>query len=433
MKTKVILFLIFAFCTFNMCIVSSNYTTKGACSGIGYLPVHIHFDNRIDTIHLAGDCGRSVDKSEYVSYITNPKNIQVYSYNDFSESILFYHGFTVNCGLSSFLTLQASEDKLEIKTHVEEGEPTTCDDFDVIEFNCPIPMSKILKININGFDTIMDLNKKEYFEPGACWTEYRLNIMSTPPYIVSKTQYCVKNDTIIEGIRYKQIEDIIQGYIGAIREEGEKVYACSGYYGDNSGEFLLYDFSAEKNDVIRSGALEGALSYPGGLTVRNTETIQLENGENRKKISFDETRDWLEGIGSTGGLFSDAMDHATNGIVSYLVCFKVDNNILYVNDEKNSDGKACDNITSDLYTSFAKETNNFIIVSNKIIQIYFQHYNKDQPLSIDIYNHLGVYCKSFSVNNHSKIDINMSLYTPGVYIVSIKYKKEQEYYKIILL
>jgi hypothetical protein len=91
------------------------------------------------------------------------------------------------------------------------------------------------------------------------WTEYNINTQSN--YIVSKHQYWTANDTVIQGFTYTKVIDKDR-YLGAIREENGKIYARLEYY-SNMGfedEFLLYDFTVEVGDVIKSTALEGALS-----------------------------------------------------------------------------------------------------------------------------------------------------------------------------
>jgi hypothetical protein len=179
----------------------------------------------------------------------------------------------------------------------------------------------------------------------SVWTEYDINIQSN--YIVSKHQYWTANDTVIHGLTYTKIVDKDR-YLGAIREENGKVYAYLNYgeYMVMEDEFLLYDFTVEAGDVITSTASEGALSDPDGITVLQVDEITLENGEKRKRIFFDKTEPWIEGIGSIRGLFHDTMWLLTNYTVSYLVCFQQNDISLYVDTDKCLDEKCCENITT---------------------------------------------------------------------------------------
>lgn len=81
------------------------------------------------------------------------------------------------------------------------------------------------------------------------------------------------------------------------------------------------------------------MSYPDRLTVIPTDEITLENGENRKRFIFDQTEPWIEGVGSVGGLFHDAMALLTGYNVSCLICFKQNNIPLFINTEKCSGWK----------------------------------------------------------------------------------------------
>ena len=172
------------------------------------------------------------------------------------------------------------------------------------------------------------------------WTEYTINSQNNS--IAFKSQYWTTDDIIVDGYTYTKVEGK-DHYHGAIREENGKIYALLEY-GDylGSGEFLLYDFTVQVGDVIKSTAREGSLSYSDGITVIQIDEVILETGEKRKRFSFDITEPWIEGIGSTSGLFHDAMAHLTNYTVSYLVCFQQDNTPIYVNTEKCLDENCCE-------------------------------------------------------------------------------------------
>ena len=205
----------------------------------------------------------------------------------------------------------------------------------------------------------------------AVWTEYTINIQYTN-YIVAKSQYRIAGDTILNGHTYKKVIDNKDLCIGAIREENGKIYACLevayGYYllGD---EFLLYDFTLQVGDIIKSTASEGALSYPDGLTVIQIDTVTLENGEKRKRFFFNGTDPWIEGIGSTSGLFADATAHPTNYTVVDLVCFKKGNEILYVNEEWCQSNNCCDDLPSGIIDISSATKTKTVQDNNQLILI----------------------------------------------------------------
>jgi hypothetical protein len=263
------------------------------------------------------------------------------------------------------------------------------------------------------------------------WTEYRINTQYNS--ITSKQQYWTANDTVINGKNYKKIVDR-DGYIGAIREENGKVYArlnYGDYYYEND-EFLLYDFIVHVGDVIKSTALEGALSYPDGITVREIDEIELENGEKRKRFFFDETEAWIEGIGSVNGLFQDAMSQPTNFNVSYLVCFQNNDAPLYVNMEKCLDGKCCENLSSNLDIPYSNnESVCFPNPTQGIVKIVLPESHGKKCISIKIVDNMGKIVQTLLVSDKESIEIDLSGYASGIYYIAVDFDKSSTLYKVI--
>jgi hypothetical protein len=263
-------------------------------------------------------------------------------------------------------------------------------------------------------------------QDNTVWTEYDINTQNSS--INFKRQYWVANDTIINGRTYKKVVDNNR-YIGAIREVNGKIYAYLNY-GDYllmNDEFLLYDFTVQAGDVIRSTALEGALSNPDGLTVIQIDEVTLENGEKRKRFFFDGTSAWIEGIGSTGGLFHDAIWLISNYTVPYLVCFKQNEIPLYVNTGRCLDRKCCDNVSPDTGLASLKKSN--VLFPNPTKGIVTID-NIVQGSTVHLIDSTGKVLQTYSViNNEVKIDLLN--YPSNIYYVNINSDKSVKSFKII--
>ncbi|GHV25507.1 hypothetical protein FACS1894176_04130 [Bacteroidia bacterium] len=262
------------------------------------------------------------------------------------------------------------------------------------------------------------------------WTEYRINTQYNS--ITSKNQYWIASDTVINGVNYKKIVDRDR-YLGAIREEDGKVYARLNYgdYYYASDDFLLYDFTVQVGDTIKSMALEGALSYPDGITVREIDEIELENGEKRKRFFFNETSEWIEGIGSSNGLFHDAMFHATNYGVSYLVCFQQNDVPLFVNTEKCLDGKCCEKLSTNLDIPYSNiESILFPNPTQGIVKIMFPASSIEKSVSIKIVDSMGKILQSLTVINQELIEVDLSEYATAIYYIAVDFDKSLTVYKV---
>lgn len=273
-------------------------------------------------------------------------------------------------------------------------------------------------------------NQVQQYFSNNIWTEYWINTQGDPS-ISFKNQYYTANDTIIGEKTYRKIIDKDLLYIGAIREEDGKVYARLNYYGPEYDEFLLYDFTVQVGDVITSSAFEGTLSHPDGIIVTNIDEIELETGEKRKRFFFDQTSEWIEGIGSVNGLFHDIVSHLTDYTVSYLVCFQQNNIPLYVNEEKCLDGMCCEKLLgTDLYTSLYDDKKTvFPNPIKRTVKILFP--KTEKYITIKILNTQGRTINILSFIDKQQIEIDFSRYISGVYYIIADFCKSSEIYKVI--
>ncbi|MDR0799086.1 MAG: T9SS type A sorting domain-containing protein [Dysgonamonadaceae bacterium] len=278
--------------------------------------------------------------------------------------------------------------------------------------------------------TSMVCQAQSYFINNT-WTEYIINTQYNS--IISKSQYWTANDTVMNGKSYRKIVDK-DGYLGAIREENGKVYARLDYGGYHyaSNEFMLYDFTVQVGDIIESTALEGVLSYPDGITVREIDEIELESGEKRKRFFFNETDEWIEGIGSVNGLFHDAMSQPTNYNVSYLVCFQNNDVPLYVNIEKCWDGKCCENLPLRLDNPDSHHKSVcFPNPTQGIVKIVLPESNGEKSISIKIVDSMGEMLQASSASNKESVEIDLSGYASAIYYIAVDIDNSSTLYKVI--
>lgn len=112
-------------------------------------------------------------------------------------------------------------------------------------------------------------------------------------------------DTLINSKPYSNIyscyadstnlTNFVGGYFGGLRDSAGQVFFVPK---DSTVEFLLYDFTVNAGDTIWDAF--GGLGQP--LVVSFVDSTSI-NGQNRKRIHLQNGPSWVEGIGSTNGLF----------------------------------------------------------------------------------------------------------------------------------
>lgn len=156
-------------------------------------------------------------------------------------------------------------------------------------------------------------------DSNAIWSEV---FISQQPFYTETYQYGMIGDTLINSIIYHKIyrlNDTIYPlnpgqYCGAIREDSEKRIFLYGSectpFGLGQEEVLLYDFSKSVGDTVFVG-IDG-IGPAGYLIINTIDSILIENNY-RKTFHFTTLEDvfWIEGIGSTRGLFSPIIELPT--------------------------------------------------------------------------------------------------------------------------
>ena len=189
----------------------------------------------------------------------------------------------------------------------------------------------------------------------------------------------------IGGIEYNTIyvdSEVNGNYLdGAFRNEDNQVYYCKWNGTSYNEEVLLYDYDLEEGDFFNDDS-----DHP--MQVTEVSTIIDNNGVSRKKISFsfigltNVTEFWIEGVGSNRGFMHVGMweaDHDSDGEMYHLLCYHVNDDVIFVNPEYNTcdideiEENSFDNVS--IYPNPASEVikilnnNNLNITSIEIIDL----------------------------------------------------------------
>ncbi len=278
-----------------------------------------------------------------------------------------------------------------------------------------------------------------YCNTGDYWTVYDFThyLGGTPvSFLTGKDQYFLGTDTIINSKTYKQFlqrtpNNFLQPitFLGGLRKENGKMYAYLKQY-QNVGDFLLYDFTLNVGDTIKSNFPFGPLSRK--QLVYSVETILMETGEIRKY--FHSTGyNYIDGIGSISGPLSVLYELCTCNpyVSSSLVCFKSADTNLYIDKYSCTDGTCCDLYMGIKDIKTDKKHSTVLPNPTKDVAI-LQFTNGDLPsVSVEIINVMGRSMKSIPVTNSSEYKLDLTDCAVGIYYVLVKYKDRTESHKII--
>ena len=300
---------------------------------------------------------------------------------------------------------------------------------------------------------------------------------------VNDAKYGVFGDTVIDDIQYAKVYrqtsyspfefDINEAeYFCAIRNdiENRRVY---GIYRDSlpvrynsytkienpTKELLLYDFGVKLGDTVEVVSFECAdfLGYIKickfrrvdviSLNITNKDFIHLydndsivmmENGEQRRRIlmqGFDRAYTdtfWLEGVGSSNGPMNFFIPGNWEESLRRLLCFSQNNELLLSQDYfEYDDEQDCFSLG---WGSDVEENNHSGIsiypnpTDGKITISLTADYN-----SIEIYDSFGrkVMSQQSTVNGQQVIDVDISSYPSGLYLVVVKNGTDRYYKRIV--
>ncbi|HZK08884.1 MAG TPA: T9SS type A sorting domain-containing protein [Bacteroidales bacterium] len=163
---------------------------------------------------------------------------------------------------------------------------------------------------------------------------------------ISQTNYTytMQGDTVIEDMVYQNIyyQDTVLPtdelyYAASIRQDtlAKKVHARNYEFLPDNEEVLLYDFSKSIGDTVVVGVEDISLGY---YIIDHIDSI-LTGNMYRKTFYFTGIFSdyyWIEGIGSTGGLFAPVRPIPTGPHWWYNTCFWHDGELQFMNPEFNN-------------------------------------------------------------------------------------------------
>lgn len=163
------------------------------------------------------------------------------------------------------------------------------------------------------------------------WQEYYYNGMWVEYYTPYYTSYCTHGeDTIINMQNYFKLDTCQGGYKGAMRNDNGKVWWIPA---DSTQEYLAYDFTVQTGDTIYDVFIEDFWGTVGlhDIIVQQpnaVDSIQI-NGNWQTTIQL-QGAEWIEGIGSSTGLFAEYWPNVSNYFVD-LACHSVNDTTMYPN------------------------------------------------------------------------------------------------------
>ncbi len=289
---------------------------------------------------------------------------------------------------------------------------------------------KKILFHITGYFLFLftiNVHSQEYVpfpDSNAIWSEV---FTSEQPFEIETYQYGISGDTVINAKQYHKIYllndtvyPLVTGqYCGAIREDSSKkifvidfncVYPSAG-----QDEVILYNFSKSIGDTVFVGL--GGFGPAGYLIINYIDSMLIDDNY-RKTFHFLGYEDyWIEGIGSTRGLFSPIQAQPTGFQKWKLICFNQDNEVIYLNPEFNS----CFPILTGI-NSKEPESNNIKIFPHPVTNISvidFMNNTNFMYQYIDFYNIFGQKVNHINIKDRKQIFIKKIDYKPGLYVYRI--------------
>lgn len=236
--------------------------------------------------------------------------------------------------------------------------------------------------------------------------------------------FALNGDTLIGVKMYKKIVQSNDStmnflnnstYYSAVREEAKKWFFIP--QGDTQ-EYLLYDFNLNLNDTIHISN-----PYIGSeidFTISEIDSIDLLGVYHKRfKIvgleqAFGWSEYWIEGVGSTNGLFYSGTQTIDFGY--YLVCFHLNEDLIYINSNDNS-----------CYVKYLGLTNNTYKIKRVEVfpnpatdQLTFQYENDvNQELTFKVYSLVGELFFTNKILEGKSKKIDVSNLDSGAYFYEI--------------
>ncbi len=261
-------------------------------------------------------------------------------------------------------------------------------------------------------------------DSGATWINTKFSFNTLPAQYYSYIYATHGLDTLINNTTYFVVHTNVNGpYYGAMRNDGGKVYIVPK---DSLQEYIVYDFTAAIGDTIYQVYEDGGLfTFFGGvenIVVVDTASIDLGDGIIRRKIFTSKGRTWIEGIGSTSGLFSEDSDNVSS-YGGYLNCFSVNNTTLYPSYANN----ACDINVGLSNIGESKFLQAYPNPTSSIFTIEAESYISN----IFIYDALGQMINLPKEINQNKVTFFTDKLENGLYFIRFEINNEKHFQKLM--
>lgn len=236
--------------------------------------------------------------------------------------------------------------------------------------------------------------------------------------------YYTNGDTLVDGLNFKVLDGyhyISRGFL--LREDivSKKVYLKailpSGIY-----DYLLYDFSLQVGDSIdMKNPITPFPEDAGYFKVDSIISRPLVDGNTYDHFYFSPTASntvstnnaiWVEGVGSLSIITAPSGDPDIDGVGRVACVFK------------NGDSFYSDlDIIDECEPFFILNSPNFNLEKNSIQAIttpnknVFELVNIEHFSTIELYDLKGVHVNTYENNNQHSMQLNVSNYPPGIYLL----------------
>lgn len=255
-------------------------------------------------------------------------------------------------------------------------------------------------------------------------------------------------DSIVNNLNYKKYYCAYAPYtsstqnlyfFGLLRQDltTKKVFAIPS---NSTVEKLIYNFNLNVNDTVRVQNLD-VFNNSGLLKVTSKDSI-LINGNYRKRLnlkgvqtSFNYVDSWIEGIGSTFGLFNSATADINMicGCLPKLICFQKNQNIEYTFPMANNDCDAPFCNGAGLMDNFDRNSDfNYLIYPNPTNSKCYISISESASLNLIITNCLGQQIIATHLSKNIN-EIDLSEYPKGLYFINVSDGKSKKYSRKLIV
>lgn len=249
----------------------------------------------------------------------------------------------------------------------------------------------------------------------AIWVNTEYTYTFNPPNPIPTStlnnvdNYCVNGqDTTIQSNTYTQVFYCGNAYKGALRDDNGIVYFVPA---DSVSEYLLYDFTAQENQVLEDVYVGNHFDETFILQDFTVQQIGTEiiGGVSRRVVYADQFR-WIEGIGCETGLFMEPWANVSMYSVN-LECMSVNGNTLFP-----TEGTGDCPLTVDVAS--VQETQFSVFPNPNSGRATLQFSSIQTQANIAILNQLGQEIESFTASNTDKVELNLAA-PSGIYFVKV--------------